>query len=358
MGTEHSDKYWKLSKNSNIWVKSKDSNRWNTSMEKPNIPSLSGAATHLIIFGLPETGVKNEIITTFTVEARMIDSTLDLNYTGDVTMSIISGSGNLLGTVTKGCVAGIAIFDDLYVDNDGDFTFQASSGSLTPDTDTITIELGVPEKFSPEMWWDAADADSFSLSGSSVDSWANKGSLGGQMNYYSGTKPQRQLSGGYYGVFFGNYLNTRVLRSNINYTYNPQVNPYTHVLCCQVFHNDPLYQYIIGLDVNVNGVFRVVGSWGQVQDIMMGSYPNDRIINLNGYFGSSRVFGVTTYNDYNVNHTGRLVMGIRGNLTQYPFGGYIFEYLRIPGTLNSSQITEIDNYMSAKYGATDRSIAV
>jgi hypothetical protein len=74
------------------------------------------------------------------VQARRDDSTVDINYTGDVTISLTSGTGLLAGTVTKPCVAGVATFNDLVFDEAGEKTITAASGSLTSAVSgTITV---------------------------------------------------------------------------------------------------------------------------------------------------------------------------------------------------------------------------
>lgn len=108
----------------------------------PIIPSIA-QVDHLTIIGFPATAVKNEVMSTFTVEARNKSDIVVPDYTENVVISIFSGSGNLLGTLTRPCVSGVATFDDLYVDTAGDFVLIVNSGILTPDTGSLLVQTRV-----------------------------------------------------------------------------------------------------------------------------------------------------------------------------------------------------------------------
>lgn len=99
-------------------------------------------ANHLTFVGVPSSGNINTAIGSFTVEARRPDSSVDTNYTGNVTISKASGPGALSGTLTVAAVAGVATFSTAQFDTVGVYTLSVASGALTTDTSgNITINL-------------------------------------------------------------------------------------------------------------------------------------------------------------------------------------------------------------------------
>lgn len=103
------------------------------------------AASQLAFVGVPTSGVINTNLTSFTVEARRPDNSVDNTYTGNVTISKASGSGVLSGTLTKACLAGVATFNDIKFDAADTYTISSSSGALTGATSgSIVITLAVP----------------------------------------------------------------------------------------------------------------------------------------------------------------------------------------------------------------------
>ena len=103
------------------------------------------AADQLVLVSAPTTGTTDVTIDQFTVEARRSgDSSVDLNYTKSVTISKASGTGNLSGTTSVSASAGVATFNNLSFDAAGDFTIEASDGSLTSSASS-TITIADPE---------------------------------------------------------------------------------------------------------------------------------------------------------------------------------------------------------------------
>jgi hypothetical protein len=91
-------------------------------------------AEYLTFVGVPSSGQIDQIIGSFTVEARKTsDGLVDPNYSGDITIAINSGTGNLNGTLTQASTSGAATFNDISFDAAGNFTLLATSGSLTQD---------------------------------------------------------------------------------------------------------------------------------------------------------------------------------------------------------------------------------
>lgn len=93
-----------------------------------------GVATQLKFAGVPSTGTAGTNLTTFTVEARRADNTLDTNFNGSIAIAKATGSGNISGTLTKTAVAGVSTFDDIQFDAADTYTITTTSGILTSAT--------------------------------------------------------------------------------------------------------------------------------------------------------------------------------------------------------------------------------
>lgn len=93
--------------------------------------SVLGAADHLIFVGAPTTGGTFNKLTQFTVEARRADNSVDINYTGLITLTKATGPGVLIGTTSVAAVGGIATFNNLMFDLVGTYTIDANSTGLT-----------------------------------------------------------------------------------------------------------------------------------------------------------------------------------------------------------------------------------
>ncbi|MBK6748677.1 MAG: hypothetical protein IPG67_01325 [Acidobacteria bacterium] len=88
------------------------------------------AADQIAFVGVPATGAVNGPLSTFTVEARRPDNSVDTSYTGNIVISKATGTGNLTGTLTKAAVAGVATFNDLQFDAADTYTLNANSGAF------------------------------------------------------------------------------------------------------------------------------------------------------------------------------------------------------------------------------------
>jgi len=101
-------------------------------------------ATQLAFVGVPSSGSIGANLSSFTVEARRPDNSLDVNYTGTITVSKASGPGTLSGTASVAAVAGIATFNNIQFDQVGAYTLNADASGLTTATSsTITIQSHV-----------------------------------------------------------------------------------------------------------------------------------------------------------------------------------------------------------------------
>lgn len=111
--------------------------------------NVAGTATQLAFVNFPASGNVNSNVSAFTVEARRADNSVDGGFTGNITLNIASGTGNITGTLTKAAVAGVATFNDIKFDAIGNFTLAATSTRLTAATSgTITISAA-PSAINP-----------------------------------------------------------------------------------------------------------------------------------------------------------------------------------------------------------------
>lgn len=93
--------------------------------------SVSAPATKLAFVAFPATGQQGVAVGTFTVQAQRDDNTVDVNYTGAITLTKASGSGTVAGTLVKNAVAGVATFNDISFDQPGSYTLNADATGLT-----------------------------------------------------------------------------------------------------------------------------------------------------------------------------------------------------------------------------------
>lgn len=97
-------------------------------------------ASKLVFKSVPATGIVATNLSTFTVEAHDVYNNVVKNFTGDIVISKVTGSGNINGTLTKTAVAGVATFSDIQLNAAGTYTITATSGSLTATvSDNIVI---------------------------------------------------------------------------------------------------------------------------------------------------------------------------------------------------------------------------
>jgi hypothetical protein len=109
-----------------------------------NVP-VSGAVgqPRLEFVSFPSSGIINTGFTTFTVEARRINNTVDNTFNGTVTLSKASGptTGTLSGTLTFNAVSGIATFSDVQVNEPGSYTLNATTGGSFQQATSGTINV-------------------------------------------------------------------------------------------------------------------------------------------------------------------------------------------------------------------------
>jgi hypothetical protein len=115
--------------------------------------TVDDAADHLAFVNLESYVYTSNNIPTFTVEARRPDNSVDVNYIGSATISLSSGTGTVLGTLTKPVTAGIASFNDISFDEAGTKQLDVVVGVLPTETSSnITVSsASLTEVFLPEF---------------------------------------------------------------------------------------------------------------------------------------------------------------------------------------------------------------
>jgi hypothetical protein len=113
-----------------------------TAGSSATIPVTAAAATRLALVGVVASGRQNIALPAFTVEARLAAGTVDTNYTGGITLSLV-GTGTLAGTTTRNAARGVARFDDIRISAAGNFRLAATATGLANDTSGTVGVLNV-----------------------------------------------------------------------------------------------------------------------------------------------------------------------------------------------------------------------
>jgi hypothetical protein len=100
-------------------------------------------ASFMFLNNFPTSALVSTNLSSFTVQARRADNSIDFNYVGTFTITKASGPGNLTGTTSKPAVNGVASFTDLQFDAPGSYTLKVSSGFL-PDLFSNSIVITLP----------------------------------------------------------------------------------------------------------------------------------------------------------------------------------------------------------------------
>jgi hypothetical protein len=100
------------------------------------------AVDRLAYGSIPTQGQVNQNLATIIVNALKPDLTIDTNFSGDITLSKASGTGNISGTLTQVAVNGVATFSDIQFDATGSYTILAASEPYITTVTSETIQIG------------------------------------------------------------------------------------------------------------------------------------------------------------------------------------------------------------------------
>ena len=123
---------------------------WNSGGSTPGaiVPcsgSVTNPATHLAFNNFPANGYINQAVASFSVQALSADDVIDPDYTGAVTLTKVSGPGDLAGTLTANATAGVAWFNDISFTATGNYVLSASATGLTAATSSTIAIVQPPE---------------------------------------------------------------------------------------------------------------------------------------------------------------------------------------------------------------------
>lgn len=111
---------------------------------------VSNPATHLAFLNFPASGFVNQTVATFKVQALNANELVDPGFTGNITLSKVSGPGNVAGTLTQAAVAGEATFNDISFTAAGSYVLQATATGLTP-ANSSAISIAVPPSVTADI---------------------------------------------------------------------------------------------------------------------------------------------------------------------------------------------------------------
>ncbi|CAM3413313.1 hypothetical protein FLLO111716_08895 [Flavobacterium longum] len=101
-------------------------------------------ASQLAFVGFPSSGTVGSAVTSFTVEARRPNGSVDTSYTGNIVLSKATGPGGVSGTLTVAASAGVATFSTVQFGAAGSYTLNANSTGLAQATSSIITITAVP----------------------------------------------------------------------------------------------------------------------------------------------------------------------------------------------------------------------
>ncbi len=111
---------------------------------------VANPATHLAFNNFPATGLVNQAIASFKVQALNVNEIVDPGFIGDITLSKVSGPGDVAGTLTQTAVAGEATFADISFTATGTYVLQAVATGLTSATST-SIVISLPPALTADI---------------------------------------------------------------------------------------------------------------------------------------------------------------------------------------------------------------
>ena len=117
-------------------------------------------ATTIAINNLVNASNVNKAISPFTVNVNRPDGTIDSNYQGTITITKLSGLGNVLGTLSGTIVNGGVRFSTISFSDTGSYTLNISATNLTPVQRSIMIypKINMTELFIPQYMKSATSA--------------------------------------------------------------------------------------------------------------------------------------------------------------------------------------------------------
>lgn len=101
-------------------------------------------ATQLTMTSVPSFAFVGVNIPAVTVTARRADNSTDLNYPGPISITKVSGPGNVTGTLSVSPVNGVANFTNLGFDAPGTYVLSATGDNVSSATSSAIVVVSLP----------------------------------------------------------------------------------------------------------------------------------------------------------------------------------------------------------------------
>lgn len=106
--------------------------------------AIQAPATYVAVLGAQQDAYVNVPFNPVTVTILRADNTTDLNYASNVSVVKISGPGNVTGTPTVAALKGVAVLDNVMVDQPGTYQLQLAIPGLPTQTLPFTTAFATP----------------------------------------------------------------------------------------------------------------------------------------------------------------------------------------------------------------------
>jgi hypothetical protein len=198
------------------------------------------AVDKVLFINFPTESLSQDILSTFTVEARRTDNTIGDDYSGSVTLEIFSGTGSISGTTTRPFISGVATFDDIVITGSGAHVIDAISSGLTKDSESIEVYASEQDviDLGPQQFISALNEDDLTYSdGTNISVWDSKVGAGISQNNASYQPTYNDIFKGVYFPADHKYM--------FNYTSGGSGGTTMYILSTteHQYHQDPNFYY-------------------------------------------------------------------------------------------------------------------
>lgn len=241
----------------------------------------------------------------------------------------------------------------------GDFTLTFVGEKITP----LSLET-------PEFWLDASDADSFSLSGSLVDTWSDKGTSGVNVSQTGSARPTlvQNVANGLPGVRFDDSLNQYLFATAAPITGYPfTIFTVAQLITPEATGSGTLWRFSQGINQFLHGVYCYDNGSGNNFYIISDTTINNTVtsglnaamlnkpgvssITEDGTTRTNRAYGEAGFSEveggWTPNTFGRTQIGFSGSLY---YNGYIFEIRVYDRVLTNQERVNEEIALANKWG--------
>jgi len=249
--------------------------------------------------------------------------------------------------------------------------YPSLDGALRPQPDFLSPDSqGRP--FTPaalaglHLWYDAADASTFTLTGALVDQWRDKSGTGSNKTLAPNpNKPTRQLDGARMGVLSNTVGSNQLQASVISPTFGSTVG-YTAFIAVRSLAapvNNTFFRFQAGGSIN-NGVGYPVAFNNTTQDIGFPAIATAATTQTNANIycirqddtttgikrqGAAEVTGASTAT---LNGIDKVYIGSAQLSGVVCWDGYIYEFVCYSRVLTTAERAQVEAYLMAKWSIT------